>query len=196
MFLAGNGLSATRRRCYWHRKIHVRSIAQLVACLMIGLGGQSVRGAEIVILGDSWAKRIALALRDVAAVDGVTVSNKSLAGLTAESMVGDLTATTSRLNSNRDAKVVHLSIGGNDFLNNWNSALTAGEQASLFAAIVDDVETVVGHINQIRPDVSIFHLGYDFPRPLPIGTPLQVNQAALTLANSYQPGLGEQLHLF
>ncbi len=57
--------------------------------------------------------------------------------------------------------------------------LLSGQLGSWLSA----AEIVVNHIHSVRPDLQVFHMSYDFPRPLPIGTPLQVNQAALTFSS-------------
>ncbi len=147
----------------------------------------TARAADILVLGDSWGVGINDSIVAVAGSEGFTVNNQAHGGRTAADMVtpSGLVELTGDLLANPDAKVVQLIIGGNDFLNRtsgWNSSLTTAAEQALFDSIIDDVETIADHIATIRPDVETFHMGYEYPQPLPLGSVQEVNQAILTLS--------------
>ena len=141
--------------------------------------------AEIVVVGDSMGVLIDNAITTVAGTEGFTVDNQARNGRRATQMVtaSGLAELTIDLDANPDAKVAFLTIGGNDLLGSWNSGIigTQAEQ-DLFDSIKLNVETIANHIATVRPDIQTYHLGYEYPRPLPLGTPAQVNQALLTFS--------------
>jgi len=139
--------------------------------------------AEIVVFGDSWGVPAAPSLQTVItnhghseSVAGAAVGGETAANLSSASGLQHITDT---LAANPDVELVHLSIGGNDFLAQWNSTLTPAQEASLFQGISDDVETIVDHILAQAPSVLILWSSYDYPRPLgALGTPAEVNAAS------------------
>jgi lysophospholipase L1-like esterase len=156
--------------------------------------------ARIVVFGDSWGVPAATALQQVLIDHGLadTVAGAAVGGETAFdlSRPPGLQYITDNLDAHPDADLVHLSIGGNDFLSQWNASLTQAQEADLFADILADVETIVDHILMLRPGAQILWSSYDFARPLPLGTPSEVNAAAIafsglaaSLADSKGPGL-------
>ncbi|NOR20644.1 MAG: hypothetical protein GQ538_11220, partial [Xanthomonadales bacterium] len=84
----------------------------------------------------------------------------------------------SAIEDNDDATLVHLSIGGNDFLGTWNNTFSSAEEDQLIEEIIANTTAIVDHILAQRPGLRIFWSSYDFPRPLPSGTPEQVNMAS------------------
>jgi lysophospholipase L1-like esterase len=143
------------------------------------------QAAQIVVFGDSWGVPAAPALQQVLIDNGrpETVANGAVGGETAFNLSSPsgLAHISSVLSANPDADLVHLSISGNDFLGNWNSSLTPAQEAALFDSILTDVETIVDHIVLTRPNAQIFWSSYDYPRPLPLGTPAEVNAASDSL---------------
>lgn len=127
------------------------------------LDSKRSEAAQIVLMGDSWAGSIDGPLTAVAQAEGFTVD--FAAGTSnhfhdAKLMAGDLQRVTQILDENPDANVVHLSIGGNDRI-----AQALGSPGYSLPGIVQDVNAVANHINTIRPDVQIFHVGYDYFPP-------------------------------
>ena len=109
-----------------------------------------------------------------------TVASIAVGGETAENLntpvwFADI---TSALEENDDAALVHLSIGGNDFLGAWRSSMSSSEEDLLIAEVIENITAIVDHILAQRPGIQIFWSSYDFPRPLLIGTPEQVNLAS------------------
>jgi lysophospholipase L1-like esterase len=160
----------------------IRSLlARLFGALLIVLvvAADPAAAARIVVFGDSWGVPAAPALQAVliaealpATVFGAAVSGETAANLSSTSGLQHI---TDSLAANPDADLVHLSIGGNDFLGQWNSGFTTAQEIALIQAIAVDVEIIVDHILSVRPGVQILLSSYDYPRPLPIGTPTEVN---------------------
>jgi lysophospholipase L1-like esterase len=142
--------------------------------------------ARIVVFGDSWGVPAAPALQAVLVANGLldSVAGAAVGGETAANLssASGLQHISNSLASNPDADLVHLSIGGNDFLGQWNASFTPAQENALFQAILADVEAIVDHILSVRPGVRIFWSSYDYPRPLPLGTPTQVNAAGARFA--------------
>jgi len=138
--------------------------------------------ASILVVGDSWGVAAGPALQAALIDNGSanTVASIAVGGETAENLNTPawLTDITAALEDNDDATLVHLSIGGNDFLGSWNSTFTTSEENQLIADIMEDVTAIVEHIFSQRPDIRIYWSSYDFPRPLIIGTPEEVNLAS------------------
>ncbi|REK09440.1 MAG: choice-of-anchor D domain-containing protein [Planctomycetota bacterium] len=139
----------------------------------------------VVTIGDSWAWLVAAgapgsapeapsgfsnSLGTVMATfqPGVPVYNESFGGGTAAQMVDELYTPggiIDRVNAHPDADVVWLSAGGNDLLlgllgggfyvNNPNNA-------AVFAAVQDNVQTIVDAILAERADLQVVIMGYDY----------------------------------
>ena len=99
------------------------AVAVAFCCCWGFLATSRGTAAEILILGDSWGVGIKNSLANVAAAEGFTVDGRAHGGRTAANMAtaSGLGEITTDLNANPDAKVVHLIIGGNDFLNQSSS---------------------------------------------------------------------------
>ena len=163
-----------------------RSWSALAVLALLLIAAAPALAARIVVFGDSWGVAAAVALQQVLVDHGIpdAVTNAAAGGDTAANLSSPtgLQHIADSLDANPDADLIHLSIGGNDFLGQWNSSLTPAQEAALFAAILSDVETIVDHILLVRPGVTILWSSYDFSRPLAIGTPPEVNAAALEIA--------------
>jgi lysophospholipase L1-like esterase len=68
-----------------------------------------------------------------------------------------------RLLADPGIKVVHLSIGGNDVLGDWNVSFTQEQTDSLKAAVYDRLLQVIAFIKGVRPDIHILWSGYCYP---------------------------------
>ncbi len=154
--------------------------ATMFAALLLAAG--PLQAARILVIGDSWGVAAAPALQ-VALLDNGSlnsVASIAVGGETAENLntpawFADI---ATALEENDDATLVHLSIGGNDFLGTWNSLFSSDEEDQLIAEIIANTTAIVDHILAQRPGIRIFWSSYDFPRPLPSGTPEQVNLAS------------------
>jgi len=88
------------------------------------------------------------------------------------------------LDERPDVIVVHMSIGGNDWVySGWRpSWADSAAERDLIARIIQQVEIVVDHIFSLRPDIQILWQGGDFPRPYSQGTPAEINTFLITFA--------------
>jgi len=156
-------------------------LAALVVPVLLLVAGPSY-AARILVIGDSWGVAAGPALQAALIEHGSlhTVASIAVGGETAENLntTAGLADITAALEENDDATLVHLSIGGNDFLGTWNSSFSSSEETQLVAGIVEDITAIVNHILAQRPDIRIYMSSYDFPRPLIIGTPEEVNLAS------------------
>ncbi len=164
--------------CAFHRRLVRIAFVALALCLSTA---DTLAQERVVTIGDSWAWLIANgapgsavnapgfgnALQTMLSTyhPGVTVANESFMGGTAAqhaTMLGDI---TNRINAHPQADIVWLSSGGNDMLlglagggfyvNNPNNP-------AVYAAVQQNVQTVVNHILSIRPDVQVVIEGYDY----------------------------------
>jgi lysophospholipase L1-like esterase len=62
-----------------------------------------------------------------------------------------------------DVDVVQLTLGGNDFLAAWTTALTTAEEDALVQAVRADLARIVDAILAERPDVEVLLSFYDYP---------------------------------
>jgi len=146
--------------------------------------------ARILVVGDSWGVAAGPALQaalvengSVHTVANIAVVGETAANLNTPALLADITAA---LEDNDDATLVHLSIGGNDFLGTWNSSFSSNAEEQLIADIMEDITAIVEHILAQRPDIRIYWSSYDFPRPLIIGTPEEVNLASKRFSEKAQ----------
>ena len=58
--------------------------------------------------------------------------------------------------------VVHLSLGGNDFLQNWNIDFTDQETDDLKNSVINNLITLINHIKSYRPNIQILWSGYTY----------------------------------
>lgn len=69
----------------------------------------------------------------------------------------------SQLLDRPEIEVVHLSIGGNDVLGNWNVSFTQAQTDSLKSEVKDSLVAVIDFIKSVRPDIKILWSGYVYP---------------------------------
>lgn len=136
---------------------------------------------NIITIGDSWAWLVAANAPGSAPAapgfvnsmqnmldtfhPGKTVYNESFAGGTAAHHAGDLAGITSRINAHPDADIVLLSSGGNDMLLGAAGGgfyLGNPSNGAVYSNIANNVNTVVQHILNIRPDIQVMIQGYDY----------------------------------
>ncbi len=68
-----------------------------------------------------------------------------------------------KLNEFPSINVVHLSIGGNDVLGNWNVSFTQQQTDSLQNAVFERLDSVITFIKSARPGIQILWSGYTYP---------------------------------
>ncbi len=65
-----------------------------------------------------------------------------------------------QLNLHPDIKAVHLSIGGNDFLGDWNKNMTLGQTDTLAADVFVRLDSIIHFIQTNKPGIKILWSGY------------------------------------
>jgi len=168
-----------------------RPIVYLLVSLsvLVLAGAAHAQTPRILLVGDSWvdqawsARAFQTALQNKGLgqfeeVGGATTIGGSTAAQWATAPY--LALITNALAANPSVDIVHLSIGGNDFL----GAPPGTDLITLATQILNDIATVVAHIQSVRPGIRIAQSTYDY---LPGGTfntesaalsQLMINQAA------------------
>jgi lysophospholipase L1-like esterase len=135
-----------------------------------------VLGTRVLLIGDSWTNIMwdNLSLRDVfvdAGFSGIYErgTNTAIGGTTASywAAPANLATITSELNAYPSIDMVHLSMGGNDMLagqssGGWYKGMGASAEAALFDTIKGNIETVIQHILNLRPEMKIVICSYDY----------------------------------
>ncbi len=83
------------------------------------------------------------------------------------------------LNNNPSIEVVHLSIGGNDFLGDWNINMTPGQTDTLTSNVFLRLDSVIQYIKSCKPGIMVFWSGYVYPNfaePINDMAPFQTSQ--------------------
>ncbi len=169
---------------------------------------------RVLIIGDSWAQlqidnathnqvfsdnNFANIIIDPAS-DNVSDNGKTAADWAQPAqlqIIGNVIA------ANPDIDTVQLTIGGNDFLNNWSINLTTAQVQTLQQQILSDMTTIVDYVLAQRPEIEVLLSFYDYPNfvdtvsGLPglicndklntMGTPTvtELNTAAVAFENVY-----------
>ncbi len=146
----------------------------LISSLMLAFFAQSqcqeTDKTKILLVGDSWAffmnfdGTINNVAKDWGHSDIKYYTNLTLSENGAETddfltqtKVDEL---TNRLSTMPDLEVVHLSIGGNDFLGSWNVDFTQAQTETLAESVLARLDTIISNIHAVRPDVHVFWSGY------------------------------------
>jgi lysophospholipase L1-like esterase len=159
-----------------HRVEHFMTWAR-VALLVVALAVVGATGAAravdgLLLVGDSWAEQqwddqAHSLVFDAVGQTGVAVYGAATAesGTTAADWVqpGRLQRLVDELALRDDVDVVQLTLGGNDFLDAWSTALTPAEEAALVASVRADLATLLETILGQRPDVEVLLSFYDYP---------------------------------
>ncbi|MGJ8662168.1 MAG: SGNH/GDSL hydrolase family protein [Marinicella sp.] len=132
--------------------------------------------AKVLIVGDSWAQQqYSDGIHDVVFDDNgysefIILNNAdadlvAIDGTTAADWVvpSELQKITDALVNNPSVDTVQLTIGGNDFLDNWNTSMTKSEVDALKMQIVDDIQTIVDAILAVDLNIEIIMSFYDYP---------------------------------
>ncbi len=146
---------------------------------------------RIMLVGDSWASLMALFESIGGALDRAgfdqycetgmeTTAGGSTAEEWAENYNGYLDELAVELAAHPTVDIVHLSLGGNDFLGQWRGDMTPAEEEALMTSILADINTVVDFILSQRPDLKVAYCTYDYVNTTrPSATPVEVNQAGV-----------------
>lgn len=147
----------------------------LLLAMTISISSQaSSTSASLLVAGDSWATLMCLGNSFQTSFSKHKIRNVKVLGCSSDKAT-KFGAHASKwlsykegkkmialLKSSPDVKSVFLSIGGNDFLGDWNKKMSPQEEQELFAKILYDTKVLVNAIYEIRPDVKVLISGYDF----------------------------------
>lgn len=136
---------------------------------------------KVLILGDSWAAFCwqfdshntifdKYGLSDIKAYStGAAISNTgptdlSQSGSEARNYLTPVkrTAIQSAFSANPDIEIVHLSLGGNDFLGDWDTTWTQTQVDNQTLVVMDSITSIINFLRTIKPSLKIFLSGYDF----------------------------------
>jgi hypothetical protein len=125
---------------------------------------------KILLIGDSWAFFMDLddtfnqVLPSWGHTDKTYYTNGILAenGATLEDFLEPekLEEIEFQLQQKPDIEIIHLSLGGNDFLQNWNISFTDVETEDLKNGIILDLNLLISTLKSFRPDIQIVWSGY------------------------------------
>jgi hypothetical protein len=128
---------------------------------------------KILLAGDSWAwfpmidSTLKHNLHKYGFTDAGFYSNNTLSVNGKKTKYFLETATLNAidvaLDDNPDIDIINLSIGGNDFLNKWTTAMSPSTSDSLLEAIARRMDTIIMRIWDIDSTVKIHLPMYDFP---------------------------------
>ena len=175
------------------RTPHTLSPWLALCCIL--LVAHSVAGAatpRILMVGDSWAwfmwlnRSLQTALQEAQLGEYEEIGMfTTVPGTTAEQWTNPKMLEVIRLEVQRHPTIdiIHLSLTGNDFLRKWNPNMSAEERHALFTKIVADLETVVRFCLDIRPNLRVAIVGYDYVNKGKNGCSWQtLNEAGIELA--------------
>ncbi len=128
---------------------------------------------KVLLVGDSWAwfmnteATITNVFKTWGFSDYRYVSNATLAvnGAQTDDFMQAATQAEilNQLTLNPSIEVVHLSIGGNDFLGDWKVSMTQGETDTLVNNVFERLDSVIRFIKSCKPGIHILWSGYVYP---------------------------------
>lgn len=157
-----------RVRNNWSKLALVSAICLSMFAVM---GHAAALTPRILLVGDSWTNQIwdNRILKDVLDDNGFTDvdtkgANTAIGGTTASwwAQSANLQVITNELNTYSTIDIVHISLGGNDFLGGWNTSLSSAQEDALFAQIQSNLQTVVNHILAHNANMKVVICDYDY----------------------------------
>ena len=150
----------------------VGAVALLATLLVVGCAGPAEAATKrLLVVGDSWAgyvweDRSFSQVFDDFGFTSVEEAGQATAlpGTTASfwKQPGNLAIIGSELAANPTIDMVHLSLGGNDFLTQWNVNQTPAQQQAIFDQVTADLQVIVDYILAQRPGVRVVIASYDY----------------------------------
>ena len=178
---------------FWSK---VLLVSLVLLALLAATGQASAQTPRILLLGDSWANQIwdngiLQSVLNNNGFSGVSTkgANTAIGGTTASwwAASANLQVITSELNAYPTIDIVHISLGGNDFLAGWNTGLNQAQEASLFAGIQSNLQTVVNHVLAHNANMKVVICDYDYLNFVESVMQSGNTQAQLLWANMGQP---------
>lgn len=129
---------------------------------------------KILIVGDSWAffswqdnsyneNLERFGFTDIEAESTLDIS---VSGTRASNYFNDNTrkqAVKNFIQTHLDLEYIHLSLGGNDLLGEWNKSMTSAQETALLNQLMFDLKKSIDTIHSFNPNLKILVAGYDFP---------------------------------
>ncbi len=157
-------------------KRKVSSLLVLLACVILGASawGGTSDVPRILLVGDSWPgfmqlfRNFEFSFNDYPALAGIGQrgSQTTEVGIRAREFNTPkyLDRVRQELLAYPTIDVVHLSLGGNDFVydSNWTPSLPPDQLASFMDGVNANTEAVIDYILSIRPNIRVAVCGYDF----------------------------------
>jgi hypothetical protein len=141
---------------------------RILLAVLLALSLNAHADKKFILAGDSWAQLMctfrafnkAFSNQKVKKVK-ISCNDTSKLGAKASNWPGSKES-NSLLSQAKNASVVYLSLGGNDFLYNWNKNMGSGEEQALIDSIVENMKSVVADLLSANPNLKILVSGYDF----------------------------------
>ncbi len=128
---------------------------------------------KILLIGDSWAFFMFTYSAHNKALEQYGLSDLNLYSSVNLSINGAETHTfldpakkqevIDAINNNPSIEFVHISLGGNDMLGDWNVSMSTQQTDSMLNASLLRLDSIVQYILQTNPDLNIFISAYDYP---------------------------------
>lgn len=128
---------------------------------------------RVLLVGDSWANMIGIDNAIKNAFERFGHSNYTF--YTNAVLAENGTKTSDFLQPNRlneiqtqllahpDIDFVHLSLGGNDVLNNWHKSWSQARTDSLLDSVYSRLTQIISFIQNVKPGIRVFWSGYCYP---------------------------------
>lgn len=156
----------------------MKKLITLIVLIAVA-GGQSFSQCvenptnRVLLAGDSWAAfmfgdaTLNEGLKNVGHSDKRSISNVIISenGAETDDFLGQekQDAIQAVIDGNPSVDIIHMSIGGNDVLGDWNISFTQQETDSLENAVAGRLEDIVAFLKSTRSDVHVFWPGYCYP---------------------------------
>ncbi len=156
----------------------MKRILTLSALLVLGSMAANSQCVEIpknrvLLVGDSWASFMNA---DQTITNGLRILGHSDKKFTSSVVIAENGAETNDfltqskqdaiqalIDANPEIDIIHLSIGGNDVLGDWNISFTQEQTDSLEVAVAGRLIQVIEFLKSTRPGMRVFWAGYTYP---------------------------------
>lgn len=147
---------------------------------------------KILLVGDSWPWFMMLNQAFTTALDEAGLGqyeavgmNTTAPGSTAKQWRRErwMKVIQRELEAHPSIDIVHVSLGGNDYLSRWSPRMSIEERTALFEEVRDNIEAVVTEILDMRPNLRVAIVEYDYVNATRKGSTIpELNQAGQILA--------------
>ena len=154
---------------------------RIVTLALLGFIGHSSIYAQcvenptdrVILAGDSWAafmngdQTLNEGLKNVGHSDKRVLSNPVISenGADTWDFIGEdkQNAIRALVDANPTVDIIHMSIGGNDVLGDWNISFSPSETDSLENAVAERLDSIVDFLKTTREGIHVFWPGYCYP---------------------------------